>query len=133
MFFLRYGFHACIQYSKCGLNIALYGRGSYPYRGTISCFSVHVIVLPVSPRIELPLEAALPHCSETFMSALNVSPKFFSFVVLPNTAPPILYSSFMFPCCMCHYLHFPKLTNICHFSNYLTDLSRSSCKLNLSV
>ena len=31
MFFLRYGLHACIQYSKCRLIISL-------YRGTIYCF-----------------------------------------------------------------------------------------------
>ena len=45
----------------------------------------------------------------------------------------ILYSSSMFPCPMCIHLHFPKLNNICHFSDHLTNLSRSSCKLSLSV
>ena len=34
---------------------------------------------------------------------------------------------------MCIHLHFPKLNNICHFSDHLTNLSRSSCKLCLSV
>ena len=126
MSFLRYGLNACIQYSKFGLNIAL-------YRGTISCISLYVIVLLISPRIWFPFEAAIPHCSETFMSALNVAPKSFTCVVLPSTASPILYSSFMFPCPMCMHLQFPKLNNICHFSDHLTNLSRSSCKLCLSV
>ena len=39
----------------------------------------------------------------------------------------------MFPCPMCIHLHFPKLNNICHFYDHLTNLSRSSCKLCLSV
>ena len=30
---------------------------------------------------------------------------------------------------MCIHLQFPKLNNICHFSDHLTNLSRSSCKL----
>ena len=124
MSFLRYGLHACIQYSKCGLTIAL-------YRGTISCFSLYVIV--ISPRIWFPFEAATPHCSETFMSALNGKPMSFSCIVLPSTASPILYYSAMFPCPMCMHLHFPKFNNICHFSDHLTNLSRSSCKLCLSA
>ena len=111
--------------SKYGLTIAL-------YRGTISCFSLYVIVLLISPKIWFPFEAAIPHCSQTFMSALNVTPKSFSYVVLTSTASPISYSSSMFPCPMCIHLHFPKF-NICHFSEHLTNLSRSSCKLCLSV
>ena len=67
------------------------------------------------------------------MSPRNVTPKSFSYVVLPSTASPILYSSSMFPCPMCIHLHFPKLNNICHFSDHLTNLSRSPCKLCLSV
>ena len=63
------------------------------------------------------------------MSPRNVTHKSFSFVVLPSTASHILYSSSMFPCPMCIYLHFPKLNNICRFSDHLTHLSRSSCKL----
>ena len=69
----------------------------------------------------------------TFMSALNIIPKSFSCVVLPSTASPSFYSSSMFPCPMCTHLHFPKLNNIYHFSDHLTNLSRSSCKLCLSV
>ena len=34
---------------------------------------------------------------------------------------------------MCIHLLFPKLNNICHFSDHLTNFSRSSCKLCLSV
>ena len=30
------------------------------------------------------------------------------------------------------HLHFPKLNNICHFSDHLTNLSMSSCKFCLS-
>ena len=115
-----------MQYSKCGLTIAL-------YMGTIRCFSLYVIVLLISPRIWFPFEAAIPHCSETFMSALNVTPKSFSCVVLPSTASPILYSLSVFPCPMWIHLHFPKLNNICHFPDHLTNFSRSSCKLCLSV
>ena len=33
---------------------------------------------------------------------------------------------------MCRHLHFPKLNNICHFSDHLTNLSMSSCKFGLS-
>ena len=33
---------------------------------------------------------------------------------------------------MCRHLHFPKLNNICHFSDHLTNLSMSSCKFCLS-
>ena len=54
-------------------------------------------------------------------------------MVLPSIASPILYSSSMFPCPMCIHLHLPKCNNICHFSDHLTHLSRSSCKLCLSV
>ena len=39
----------------------------------------------------------------------------------------------MFPCPVGMHLHFPKLNNIYHFSDHLTNLSRSSCKLCLSV
>ena len=67
------------------------------------------------------------------MSALNVTPKSFSCVVLPSTASPILYPSSMFPCPMCIHLYFPKLNNICLFCDHLTNLSRSSCMLCLSV
>ena len=126
MSFLRYGLHAWIQYCKCVLTIAL-------YRDTISCFSFYMIVILINHIIWFPFEAAIPHCSETFMPALNVTPKSFSCVVLPRTASPILYSSSMVPCPMCIHLHFPKLNNICHFSDHLTNLARSSCKLCLSV
>ena len=67
------------------------------------------------------------------MSALNVTHRSFSCVVLPSTSSPILYSSSMFPCPMCVHLHFPKFNNICHFSDHLINLSRPSCQLCLSV
>ena len=38
----------------------------------------------------------------------------------------------MFPCPVCRHLHFLKLNNICHFSDHLTNLSRSFCKCCLS-
>ena len=38
----------------------------------------------------------------------------------------------VFPGPMCRHLHFPKLNNICHFSDHLTNLSMSSCKFCLS-
>ena len=30
----------------------------------------------------------------------------------------------MFPCPMCTHLNFPKLNNICHFSDHLTNVSK---------
>ncbi len=94
--FLRYGLHACIQYFKWDLTIAL-------YRGTIKLFYLYVIFLRIIPRTLSPLDAAILHCSETFMSA---------FIVWIH-------------------LHFQKL-NICHFSDHLTNLSMSSCHFCLS-
>ena len=38
----------------------------------------------------------------------------------------------MFAGYMCRHLHFPKLNNICHFSEHLTNLSMSSCRYCLS-
>ena len=70
MSFLRCGFHACMQYYKWGLTIAL-------YRGTIKLFSLYVIFLRIIPRTWLPLDAAILHCSETFMLAFIVTPKAF--------------------------------------------------------
>ena len=52
MSFLRYGLHACIQYSKWGLTIAL-------YRGTIKLLSLYVIFLRIIPRTWLALDAAI--------------------------------------------------------------------------
>ena len=45
----------------------------------------------------------------------------------------MLYSSSIFPCPMCIHLDFPKLGNICFFSDHLTNLSKSSSKLYISV
>ena len=38
----------------------------------------------------------------------------------------------VFPGPVCRHLHSPKLNNICHFSDHLTNVSMSSCKLCLS-
>ena len=38
----------------------------------------------------------------------------------------------VFPGPLCIHLYFPKLNNICHFSDHLTNLSISSCNLCLS-
>ena len=123
--FLRYGLHAYIQYSKWGLTIAL-------HRCIITHFSLYVIFLRIIPRTWLPLDAAILHCSDTFMLAFIVTPKSFSFTVLLRIVPPI--SSFMpvFPGPVCRHLHFPKLNNICHFSDHLTNLSMSSCQFCLA-
>ena len=39
----------------------------------------------------------------------------------------------MFPCPVCRHLHFPKLNNICYFSDHFTNLSISFCCLSSSV
>ena len=64
MSFLRWSPCLYIQYSKWGLTIAL-------YRGTIKLFSLYVIFLRIIPRTWLPLDAAILHCSETFMLAIR--------------------------------------------------------------
>ena len=51
-----------MQYYKCGITIALYD-------GMINLFTIYVLL--ISPNIGLPFEAAIPHCSETVMSALT--------------------------------------------------------------
>ena len=66
-----------MQYSKCGLTIAL-------YTGMINVFSIYVMFFLISPNIWLPFAAASPHCSETVMSALTVTPKSFSLTLVPN-------------------------------------------------
>ena len=57
----------------------------------------------------------------------------FSFQILLRIVPPISYFMPDFPGPVCRHLHFPKLYNICHFSDHLTNLSMSSCKLRLSL
>ena len=93
-----------------------------------------MIVLLISPYNLISYRlTAIPHCSETFMSALNVTPKSFSCVVLPSTVSPFYI---LRPCfhVLCVYIYTsPKCNNICHLSDHLTNLSRSSCKLCLSV
>ena len=41
--------------------------------------------LLINPRIYLPFEAAIPHCSETLISTLIVIPKSFSITLVPST------------------------------------------------
>ena len=82
------------------------------------------------PRILLLFKVAIPHCSETFISAIFFTPKSFSFIVI--TVSPISKFTSKFPCYVCRYLHFPKFNNICYFSDDLTNLSRSFCKCCLS-
>ena len=77
-------------------------------------------------HLRVPIEAAITHCSETFISAL--SPNCF------RTVSPILLFTSKFPRPVCRHLHFPKFHNICHFSDRLTNLSiyRSFCRCCLS-
>ena len=75
--FLRYGRHACMQYSKWGLNIVLYS-------GIISSFSLYTIFRLINPRIWFPFAAAILYCSDTFTSH---SPKSFSSTVVFSTVP----------------------------------------------
>ena len=126
MSFLWYGLHAWMQYSKCGLTIAL-------YNGMIKVLSIYVMFLLINPKIWFPFAAASPHCSETVMSALTVTPKSFSFTLVPNIVLPIKHSLLTLPCPMWMHLHLPKLNNICPFSELLTNLVRSSCKVSFSV
>ena len=51
--FLWYGLHACMQYFKCGLSIAL-------YNGMISFFSIYVMFLLIRRDVWLPFKAAIP-------------------------------------------------------------------------
>ena len=46
-----------------------------------------------------------------------------------NIVSPITYSLFTYPCPMWVHLHFPKLNNICHFSDHLTNF----CNVSLSA
>ena len=117
MAFPIYGLHACIQYYKCCLTIAL-------YRGTIKLI-FYVIFLRIIPRTWLPLDAAILHSYETFMLAFIVNPKSFSFMGLLRIVPPTSYCMPVFPGTVCRHFHFAKLKNIFHFSNHLTNLSMS--------
>ena len=68
--FLQYGLHVCILYTKWGITITL-------YRGTINHDSwdfIHGVFLRSIPILWLPWEAAILHCSETFLLAFVVTP-----------------------------------------------------------
>ena len=80
-----------MQYYKCGIIVAL-------YNGMIRFFGIYVMFLIISPNIWLPFEASIPHCSETVMSALTVTPRSFSFTFVPNMVLPINCSLFTCPC-----------------------------------
>ena len=52
----------------------------------------------------------------------------------PRTPPPLV-TGLVFPGPVCRHiinLHFPKLNNICHFSDHLTNKSMSPCNFCLS-
>ena len=115
-----------MQYSKWGLTIVFYS-------GIISSFSLYTIFRLINQRIWFPFAAAIPHCSDTFMSALIVNLKSFSFKVVFSTVPPIVYCASSFPCPVWKHLHFPQLNSICHFSDHSINLLRSSCKCYLSA
>ena len=115
-----------MQYSKWGLTILLYS-------GIISSFSLYTILCLINPRIWFPFAAAIPHCSDTFLSALIVNPKSFSFTVVFSTVPPIVYCASSFLCPGWRHLHFQKLNSICHFSDHSVNLFGSSCNCCLSA
>ena len=70
------GVHSVVWwYSKWGLTIVLYS-------GIISYFSLYTIFCLINQRIWFAFAAAIPYCSDTFMSALIVNPKSFSFNVV---------------------------------------------------
>ena len=94
------------------------------HRGTINPFSLYVIFLRIISIIWLPWEAAILHCSETFMLAI-VTPKSLSFTVLHSIVHPISYFTQVFPYHVC--TNFSKLNNICNSSDHLSNLSMSSC------
>ena len=109
-----------MQYSKCGLTIAL-------YNGIINVFSIYLMFLLISPNMWLPFAAASQHCSKT------VTPRSFSFTLVNSIVLPINYSLLTLPCPMWMHLHLPTLNSICHFPDHLTNLVRSSCKGSLSA
>ena len=125
MSFLRYGLYACLQYSKWGLTIAL-------YRGIINLFSLYVIFLRIIPRTWWPLNAAILHCSDTFMSAFIVTRKSFSFKVLLRIVPPISQFMPVFPGHVTKMLPLYNFTIPCHCrrawnrSHYARALAASS-------
>ena len=99
-----------MQYSKCGLTIVM-------YNGMINVFAIYVMFLLISPNIWLPFATASPNCSEA------VTPRSFSFTLVPNYS--IAHKVF--------FVHITMSNNICHFSDDLTKLVRSSGKVPLSA
>ena len=60
------------------------------------------------------------HCYNTFISALIVTPRYFSFTVIPRTISHILSLTSKFPFPVCRHLHYSKCYSIYHFSDHLT-------------
>ena len=115
-----------MQYSMRGLTVAL-------YNDMINIFSTYVMFCLISPYIWLPFAAASPHWSETVISALTITPNSFSFTLVLNIVLPIKYALLTLPCPMWMHLHLPKLNHICHFSDHLTNLVKSSCGVFICI
>ena len=60
----------------------------------------------------LPLNAAILHCSDTFILAFIVTPKSFSVTVLRRVVPPIYLFMAAFPSPACRYLNFQKIEHL---------------------
>ena len=93
--FLQYGLHVCILYTKWGITITL-------YRGTINHFSwdvIHGVFIRSIPILWLPWEAAILHCSETFLLAFIVTPCLFIYSFTYNSSSQcIVHPSHSMPC-----------------------------------
>ena len=79
IFFLMWGLQAWMQYSRWGLTKDMYSSG------IINRLSLYAIFLLIKPNIWFPFLAAIPHCSDTFMSELTTTPTSFSLSVDSNT------------------------------------------------
>ena len=54
-------------------------------------------------------------------------------MVVLGTVPPFVYFISSLPCPVWRHLQFPKLNNICHFSDDLINVLKSTCKCCLSA
>ena len=64
---------------------------------TFRCKTFRLLI----PIILIPIAAAIPHCSETFISTLIVNPKSYSRTVELNKIPPSVNCTSSFPCRSC--------------------------------
>jgi len=102
-------------------------------------FDQLVNVLLIIPKIWLPLEAALKHCFPTLRSWQMVTPKSFSYLIMPRGMPFNAYSSILFLNPIFTTLHFPTLNIICHFFTQLAKsilsrpISSYECTLPMSL